>query len=366
MNLNFIATSSVLKEGLIPAKKSFNTLMIVKIDAGKAGTFEQYTSSQQAENNGVDGDLLTALQVIFSQERAPYFLKIGYVADLTSSELSILASATDWYFTSFLDSEMTDGNCVEVGNWLGSAKKMGVVTDVNDGALDKSAGITKAIFDAKLDHLFAIYAPNEDNKRFVSFALAGAMASVDFANEDSFYTVPHLLSNIVGVDSINITPTQRADLTGYVINVGVDPAVGIRGNFYGEYEGFDFIMEGLMPNGALISEVAFVDWLNYTVKFDTATYFKNNKITSYRDKDLAGIILNYKRSLLKGVRAGGLIEDQIKTVTLQSLKDILNDSPELRSQHLLPQLTAQIKCSGAIHHVNYQAQCVPFGTELNN
>jgi len=329
MNLNFIVTSEVLKEAVLPAGKSFNTLMVIALDAAKAGKWETYTSAKEAEDAGLTGDILKGIQIIFSQELRPNFIKVGYVSDYKSTaDLTTLATATDWYFTVYPDGVLDEASIKTLALWYASEKKLAVVTDTDKGALDRTSGLTKALFDAKADHFFAIYAKDLDDNgkktddyRFISYAVIASMSAIDLDAPNSFYAVPHLIKNYIGVKEIHLTPTEREKLTGYTINVGYDLSKGLLGNFLGDYEGYKFLYSGLMPNGVPISEIVALDFLNRRIQEDTATYFKQNKFTGYDDKSIAGILLNFRRSLLRGVRAGFLLEDQLAIENITSLKE---------------------------------------------
>lgn len=370
MNLNFIVTSEVLKEAILPAGKSFNILMVIAQDAAKAGKYETYTSAEEAEDAGITGDLLKGIQIIFSQELRPNFIKVGYVSDYTSTaDLTTLSTATDWYFTVYPEKTLTETTIKDVALWYSSNKKIAVITDLDEGAKDQSSGLTKALFDAKADHFFAIYADENDEDgnptddyKFISYALIASMAAISFDNPNSFYAVPHLIKNYVGVKPVHLTPTEREKLTGYTINVGYDLSKGLLGNFLGDYEGYTFLYSGLMPNGVPISEVVALDYLNRRIQEDTATYFKQNKFTGYDDKSIAGILLTFRRSLLRGVRAGFLLPDQIAIENINSLKERITDV--MRSNGLFPKIQAQIKCNKPITHLAYSSQCMPYHAEL--
>ena len=344
--------------------------MLIEVDGAKAGTSEIFTSAKQAEQAGITGDTLISLQTIFMQDRAPSFIKMGYVANISTAELTKLASVTDWYLTLFKEGDITEANAGIISKWFGAEKKIAIVTDTNAGALDKSAGLTKALFDAQADHMFAIYAPAvdlagapTDDYRFISSVIAGGMSTVNFDDPNSYYALAHLIRNFKGVKTVALTPDERDKLTSYTINQGYDKAVGISGNYYGSYEGYTFLYSGLMPNLTPISDVHFIDWLNNRIQQDQAIYFKQNKVTSYRERDIAGILLNFRKSLLKGVRSGGLMVDQVAVEDLADLQARITD--QMKSNHMLGQIHAQIKCSGQVLHVSYEAECVPFNRELN-
>ena len=373
MTLNYIVTARTLKESLLPPLKSFNTLMVIVKDPAKAGTVTVYTGTEQAREDGLEDKYVEGISTIFKQELAPAFVKVGFVSAMDDANLDELAKNNDWYITVFHDEDVTEGDIPALSSWFADQKKIGIVTDANDGALDKSAGLTKALFDAGDDHMFAIYAPlidqddgvtPTDKYRYISYAIASGMASVNFDQPNSFYSVPHLMSNIIGVKTVGLTPDERAALTGYTIGVGYDEGVGMYGNVYGDYEGYKFLYSGLMPNGVGINEVHFIDWLNHRIQEDQARYFKQNKVTTYRDKDLAGLMLNFRISLLRGVRSGGLIEDQISVESLEELKKRIED--QHRSNHMLPAIQAAIKCSGWISHTAYESVCVPYTRDANS
>jgi len=367
--LNFIVSSKVLKDPQLPAGKSFNTLMLIEEDGAKAGTFEIYTSAKQAELAGITGDTLTNLQTIFMQDKAPSFVKIGYVANISTGELTKLASQTDWYLTLFKEGQVTEANAGILSKWFGAEKKIAITTDTDPKALLKTGGITKALFDAQADHMFAIYAPKVDIKgdatddfRFISAVVAGGMATVNFDDPNSYYALAHLIRNMKGVRTVALTPDERTNLMGYTINVGYDKTVGIMGNAYISYEGYEFLYEGLMPNATAVSDVHFIDWLNNRIQQDQAIYFKQNKVTTYREKDIAGILLNFRKSLLKGVRSGGLIPEQVKVENIADLQARITD--QMKSNRMLGSIFAEIKCSGQILHVSYETECVPFNRDL--
>jgi len=368
MTLDYIVTSRTLKESVLPPAKSFNTLMVIVEDATRAGEVKTYTGTEQARTDGVAKKYLDAIDVIFSQELAPSFIKVGFVDAFDKDNMDNLSKISDWYITVFHDEDLTDGDIPDLASWFASNKKIGIVTDTNAGALDGTAGLTKALFDAQYDHMFAIYAPLIDQEdgvtatdkyRYISYAVASGMASVNFDEADSYYALPHLIRNIVGVSTVGLTPTEYETLTGYTIGVGYDKTKGLLGNVYADYEGFKFgVYSGLMPTGVGVNEIHFIDWLNHRIQEDQARYFKQNKVTTYRDKDLAGLMLNFRISLLRGVRAGGLIEEQIAVESMERLKERITDFH--RSNKMLPAIQANIICSGHIQHTAYESVCQPY------
>ena len=372
MTLNYIVTSRTLKESILPPPKSFNTLMLIVEDAAKAGQVKTYTGTDQARTDGLADKYLSGMDVIFAQEIAPAFIKVGFVNAFDKANMDELAKNNDWYLTVFHDEDLSDGDIPDLSAWFASVKKIGIVTDTNEGALDQTGGLTKAIFDAQYDHFFAIYAPlidqddgvtATDKYRYISYAVASGMATVNFDSADSYYALPHLIRNIIGVSTVGLTPTEYEKLTGYTIGVGYDKTKGLLGNVYSNYEGFDFLYSGMMAVGVGINEVHFIDWLNHRIQEDQARYFKQNKVTTFRDKDLAGLMLNFRISLLRGVKAGGLMDDQIAVESMERLKERITDSH--RSNKMLPAIQANIICSGHIQHTAYESVCMPYTRKDN-
>lgn len=354
---SLVVDATITKNTNFPAKKSFQTLLILalSIEAEQRAKVWEFSSYKEAVEANATEEVKKALGVVFSQDVVPSAVKVAYVdatATLTDELNRVSAIDSNFVFVGVLDevisSDIAKGK--EVASWCGANNKIVAFVDMNVTALDVNAdSLTKAIKDKNYNRAFCVYASSDDEK-YSMFGVMAYMATRNFDNKDSFYTTKFKKFN--GVQATQLTTAEYKGLTGFVPGQGADKTVGNLGNVFTYVGDRAIFAEGLTASGELISVEHAMLWLKYTIEYEIMNVFTNNDVVPYTNKGIGMLVSAVKLALDLAKEAGILVEDEYSV----SAADALAMPESRRANHISPPIKWSGRLSGAIHYASVDGE----------
>jgi len=348
---SMVVDATITKNTNFPAKKSFQTLLILTIsdDTTQREKVWEFSSYAEAVEANATAEVKDILEVVFGQEVVPSFVKVAYVdvAELPVNELNRI-SAIDSNFVflavadSVISSDIQKGK--DIAAWGGANNKIVGLVDMSVNALDVDASsLTAAIKDMNYGRAFAVYASNDDEKNSM-FGLMSYLATRNFDNRGSFYTAKFKTFN--AVQATELTTAEYKGLTGFVSGQGVDETVGNLGNVFTYIGDRTIFAEGVTASGELISVEHAMLWLKYTIEYEIMNIFTNNPVVPYSDAGIGQLASAVQLALDLAEEAGILVEGEYSVSAAKAL-----DVPESkRANHISPPIQWSGRLTGAIHY----------------
>lgn len=348
---SMVVDANITKNTNFPAKKSFQTLLILAVSANatqREKVFE-FSSYKEATDAEATEEITNALSVVFSQAVIPSSVKVAYVdgtADLTAELNRISKIDSNFVFLAVLDevisSDVAKGK--EIAKWGGANRKIVGFVEMNENSLTVlEDSLTKQIGAMSYNRAFSVYADSDDTK-YSLLGLMAYLATRDFDKKDSFYTAKFKSFN--GVKAVSLTTAQYKGLTGFVTGKGVDKTVGNLGNVFTYIGDRAIFAEGVTASGELISVEHAMLWLEYTIKYEVMNIFTNNDVVPYTNKGIGMIVSAVKLSLDLAKEAGILVDGEYSV----SAADALAVPESQRANHIAPPVKWSGRLSGAIHY----------------
>jgi len=337
-----------------PAKKSFQTLLILahSDDEQQRGKVNEYSRYKDAVDDGATDTITNILSVVFSQQQRAKFVKVAYIdkgAINLEDELNRISNIDrDFVFLAVTDeiieSDIERGNTIAL--WGNGNKKITGLLDKSLNSLDiNQDSLSRKLMLMNYNRSFSMFARNEAQQNSL-FACMGYMASRNFDNPNSFYTLK--FKSFSAVEATELTIAEFKNLTGFVPGQGLDKRVGNLANVYTYTGDRTFLHEGNTASGELLSVEHGLLWLEYTIQYEVMNVFANNDVVPYTNKGLGMIIGAVELALKKGVTAGLIADDfdGAKKPYEISVQDVLEVAESRRANHIAPAIrwTARVDC----------------------
>lgn len=315
-----------------------------------------------AVDHATSTDVYKAALVYFSQNPRPVQMKVGFIAldsNPIASEVqtqldTIYAADPDWYMlthdTSLRDIAAADG----ILAWIQAKNKIALLDSADAGMLAQNnttsiAARNKGIYDRG-----AVFF-NESDDTFVAMGAAAYMATRDFDQADSHYTLK--FKSIKGLAPQNIASAGLTALTGFTPGVGQSEVAGHMANAYIDIGGEDFITEGstLTPN-VFIDEIHATDWIIARTEEEMLAVLRNNARVKFDDSGMELLATAPKIVMQQATRAGMIADDldpetgEYAPAIVYTIPSALSVPASQRVNRIAPAIRVDFRYAGAVHY----------------
>lgn len=199
-----------------------------------------------------------------------------------------------WYGVAFVG-DLTDDDIINAAEYAQANSKLLAVTTNNPEQLENNtSSVFRRIKDASLDHVLALYDPND---KYAVISAISRLLSMNFSANNSTITLKFKTLPAITADEITATQAKKAQVLGV--------------NIYTYFDDVALLAEGTVVGGKFADEIVILDWFKDAVqKAVFNRLYQSPTKLPLTDRGQAVLIAAVEKVCIAGVNNGAFAAGQ--------------------------------------------------------